>query len=114
MGLLRQYGSDRMQQLDDAICPVVVEMKNEIKQMSNIVTVPQEEWERLNTRVEMLEETVNKMEKFLNGYLLEKLEELEDGVAITRLDLDIATGKEEVEALSPEEIAEWAGDAVPA
>lgn len=44
--------------------------------------------------------------------LMQQLEDQEDLIDVLEAELDIATGKSEVERLSEEEIAEWSGDAV--
>lgn len=43
-----------------------------------------------------------------------RIEYLEDAAAVYRKKWEIATGQDEMIELSPEAIAEWAGDAVPA
>jgi prevent-host-death family protein len=45
--------------------------------------------------------------------LVERLEDLEDAVAIYRKKWELATGRDELVELSPETISEWLGDAVP-
>ena len=46
--------------------------------------------------------------------LAERLEFLEDAVAVYKKKWEVATGQDEMMELSPAQIAEWLGDAVPA
>jgi prevent-host-death family protein len=46
--------------------------------------------------------------------IAERLEFLEDAVAVYQKQWEIATGRDELVELSPATIAEWLGDAVPA
>jgi prevent-host-death family protein len=46
--------------------------------------------------------------------IAERLEFLEDAVAVYKKKWELATGQDELTELSPETIQEWLGDAVPA
>jgi len=46
--------------------------------------------------------------------IAERIEYLEDAAAVYRKKWELATGQDEMIELSPETIAEWSGDAVPA
>jgi hypothetical protein len=46
--------------------------------------------------------------------IAERLEFLEDAVAVYKRKWELATGQDEMTELSPETIQEWLGDAVPA
>src|SRR5262245_677409 len=46
--------------------------------------------------------------------IAERMELLEDAVAVYKKKWEIATGQDEMTELSPETIQEWLGDAVPA
>ncbi|MEZ4733771.1 MAG: type II toxin-antitoxin system prevent-host-death family antitoxin [Caldilineaceae bacterium] len=46
--------------------------------------------------------------------MTERLEYLEDAVAIYKKKWELATGRDEMVDITPETVAEWLGDAVPA